>query len=256
MKKAFTLIELLVVIAIIMILAALIFPVFSSAKESAKRVTCINNMKQLSYGIIMYASDYEGVYMGYSQQTFSGETTPLNTKIWSGMIQPYVKSKEIFACPSAGKFKDSYGEIWSTRGQQSIGLNLHMGKWRDNDTTIGADHSPLRLSESFMQYPYKNIILADSVNGDTNYGYKGYIVSNWDYYTRCGSSIPVNAIGRSFSNRHSKTTNVALADAHVKNFPYKALFPNVSRVDGDCRCIADVNPLKLKWAVTLTCPTD
>lgn len=256
-RKAFTLIELLVVIAIIMILMALLFPVFSSAKESAKRVTCFNNMKQLSYGLIMYTSDYEGVYLGYSQQSFTGDNTPSTTTIWSGMIQPYVKSKQIFACPSAGIFKEAFGDTWITRGQQSIGLNIHTGKWLSNDNIIGADHSPMRLNESTMEYPYKNLLFADSVNGDTQLGYKGYIVSNWDYHDRCGSPTAINAIGRSFSNRHNKTTNVAFADAHAKNFPYKGLMPNISRLDtDDCRCIADSNPLRIKWAVTLKCLTD
>lgn len=212
-------------------------------------------MKQLSYGVMMYVSDYEGVYMGYAQETFSGETTPLSTKIWSWMIQPYTKSKEIFACPSAGRFRESYGDTWVTRGQQSIGLNIHMGKWRQEDFPMTSNGSPLRLTESFMQYPYKNIILADSVNGDTNYGYKGYIVSNWDYYSRCGGPVPVNAIGRSFSDRHTKNTNVAFADGHVKSTKSALLLPNLL-VSGDCRCISDMNPLRLKWAVTLNCPTD
>ncbi|MFX8727564.1 prepilin-type N-terminal cleavage/methylation domain-containing protein, partial [Acinetobacter baumannii] len=48
MKKAFTLIELLVVIAIIEILAAILFPVFAQAKESAKKATCLSNIRQLN----------------------------------------------------------------------------------------------------------------------------------------------------------------------------------------------------------------
>ena len=56
-RKGFTLIELLVVIAIIAILAAILFPVFASAKESAKRATCMSNMKQISSATYLYVQD-------------------------------------------------------------------------------------------------------------------------------------------------------------------------------------------------------
>ncbi|MFZ4507266.1 MAG: prepilin-type N-terminal cleavage/methylation domain-containing protein [Fimbriimonas sp.] len=61
-RKAFTLIELLVVIAIIAILAAILFPVFAQAKESAKRTSELANMKQLALGNIMYSADYDDVF--------------------------------------------------------------------------------------------------------------------------------------------------------------------------------------------------
>lgn len=106
-------IELLVVIAIIAILAALLFPVFARAKESAKKTQCISNLRQIGSGLLLY--------MGDSDDRFPFAVDPIDKvrpEIWSTYpdfqaqiptmpylheaIQPYIKSKEIFHCPSDG----------------------------------------------------------------------------------------------------------------------------------------------------------
>ena len=56
-QRGFTLIELLVVIAIISILAAILFPVFARARESARRTSCLSNLKQIGLGVMMYVQD-------------------------------------------------------------------------------------------------------------------------------------------------------------------------------------------------------
>ncbi|MDR3708822.1 MAG: DUF1559 domain-containing protein [Capsulimonadaceae bacterium] len=92
-QYAFTLIELLVVIAIIAILAAILFPVFATAREKARQSACSSNMKQIGLAIVQYEQDYD-------------ETVPAggdwhdNGCGWAGQIYPYVKSKKAFICPS------------------------------------------------------------------------------------------------------------------------------------------------------------
>ena len=94
-RFGFTLIELLVVIAIIAILAAILFPVFARARENARRSSCQSNLKQIGLGIMQYAQDYdERMVMGASA------ITPGNDVIWIELLQPYVKSYQVFQCPS------------------------------------------------------------------------------------------------------------------------------------------------------------
>jgi prepilin-type N-terminal cleavage/methylation domain-containing protein/prepilin-type processing-associated H-X9-DG protein len=92
-KRGFTLIELLVVIAIIAILAAILFPVFARARENARRASCQSNLKQIGLGIAQYTQD-------------SDEKLPPcglddgSNKPWAQVIQPYMKSQQVFRCPS------------------------------------------------------------------------------------------------------------------------------------------------------------
>ena len=93
-SHAFTLIELLVVIAIIAILAAVLFPVFAKAREKARQASCMSNEKQIGLAIVQYVQDYD-------------ETLPYNDfwngtvdTSWKGVVMPYLKSNEIWICPS------------------------------------------------------------------------------------------------------------------------------------------------------------
>lgn len=97
----FTLIELLVVIAIIAILAAILFPVFMSAKATANRSKCMNNIKQLAASVTLYANDY-GTYP-YSARYPGPLRKGLDYLFWMEMLRPYVKSTGVFRCPSASE---------------------------------------------------------------------------------------------------------------------------------------------------------
>lgn len=97
MKRAFTLIELLVVIAIIAILAAILLPVLTAAKESAKKSSCLNNSKQMALAIHLYAGDNEDMA---PQTSWENDATYPFQVHWTYLVNPYIKSWQIFKCPS------------------------------------------------------------------------------------------------------------------------------------------------------------
>ena len=114
-RAAFTLIELLVVIAIIAILAAILFPAFARARESARRSSCLNNFKQIGLGLMQYSQDYDETLPRFSLSAdssanfrgFQGYGGGDGAR-WADMVFPYVKSTQIFDCPSGTKTMAPY----------------------------------------------------------------------------------------------------------------------------------------------------
>lgn len=108
MKRGFTLIELLVVIAIIAILAAILFPVFSAAKASAKRAACLSNLKQVGIGFQLYLVDSDDLMpdrrdlktsLGFRPWTSWPPSDPRAG--WAEvLLNPYLKNREVWSCPS------------------------------------------------------------------------------------------------------------------------------------------------------------
>lgn len=119
-RKAFTLIELLVVIAIIAILAAILFPVFAQAREAARGVACLSNMRQMGLAITLYADDSDGV-LPMDSHSGGGRHS------WIETLQPYVKTRLIYRCPgdpSVNFTQPLPGE--RTTRRTSYGTNFYM----------------------------------------------------------------------------------------------------------------------------------
>jgi prepilin-type N-terminal cleavage/methylation domain-containing protein/prepilin-type processing-associated H-X9-DG protein len=108
-RKGFTLIELLVVIAIIAILAAILFPVFARAREQARKSACLSNAKQIALAMTMYAQDYDETLV--LRYTGPDPATKIQ-RSWKDSIEPYLKSADIYRCPSnpAAQRPDAQGK--------------------------------------------------------------------------------------------------------------------------------------------------
>jgi prepilin-type N-terminal cleavage/methylation domain-containing protein/prepilin-type processing-associated H-X9-DG protein len=185
-KRAFTLIELLVVIAIIAILAAILFPVFARARENARRASCQSNLKQIGLGMMMYTQDYDERY-----PMAEWTTSPAVDGAWPVLLQPYLKSVQIFHCPS-----DSADE-----GSSYI-LNNYFENWPE--ASVDSPSTTLMITEGqlFTGGTYS------MTNAATDYG----LNADYTLYNQTGRiNDPTKHLPR-----HLGTSNILWADGHVK----------------------------------------
>ncbi len=215
-RRAFTLIELLVVIAIIAILAAILFPVFARARENARRASCQSNLKQIALGIIQYTQDYDESFpvstTGVATYTAGGPTIG-----WADGIQPYVKSTQIFQCPSepfaanakpdTAGYTDYYLNKNAGDGQQKVAqavyptLTILVG---DGGTTDGTTLQPASTAR------YRTNGCAQSGAG----------IAQGPTDPVCGAG-DVNKLAFNLGGggvRHLEGTCLAFIDGHVKWF--------------------------------------
>lgn len=185
---AFTLIELLVVIAIIAILAAMLLPALSQAKERAKAISCLNNVRQVSIATKMYVDDNRGVVMPlwvqpgspvfpawvYDQATFVVQNG--NGLFWEDTLRlgGYAKNYKIFDCPSMHFLAlKSIGGSQSTNNTLGIGYNYpeYGACWVSTD-----GHPPIR-KDSQVTKPSGSIVFADA--GAVTAGTMNLAADNW-----------------------------------------------------------------------------
>ena len=189
-RTGFTLIELLVVIAIIAILAAILFPVFARARENARRASCSSNLKQIGLGVMQYAQDYDEMLPGRVTNTAP-------TRNWRVLIQPYVKSSQLFACPSntgntvttesdGGTFMPRSYSI-NGNSQNGNADNLYIGGTSPSGygrgaslAQIGSSSLVMLVGETDPTWQWPEIFMAGTTAEVAQYGFKGHLnTCNW-----------------------------------------------------------------------------
>lgn len=264
---AFTLIELLVVIAIIAILAAILFPVFATAREKGRETACLNNEKQIGLALLQYVQDNDEMFP-IASYVNNNALAPH----WQDLIYPWVKAANVYVCPdyalnqTGGQTNETYSPVtnlaaWSpSRPGYQFGTYYMNGVYTNNSsvpvnsplgnsiTTIGNVQSTVMVAEA--PYPY-------GFNGSTynSYGEYGWLnfpvansygcgsanansVMNTNWYVPNNTPPDVEYEGNSTNHQaliviHQGRTNVLFCDGHAKNMGATDLLQTES-LNGGC----------------------
>ncbi len=240
-STAFTLIELLVVIAIISILAAILFPVFGRARENARRSSCQSNMKQIGLGILQYIQDCdENLPMRFTRVPFtSANGTNYGVQSWRKMTQPYLKSAQIFQCPSNPRKEDgtTTDDLPISYAANRIDCGSSGGVFMDQNSGCGTTGQvlvpaswptaePYLVPLPIITLPSSTIMVVESTSRYTEYRGDGSTgtTGSFNQPTASGTANP----GVLFSG-HLTTANFLFCDGHVKSLKP---FQTVSAIDG------------------------
>jgi len=250
-RRAFTLIELLVVIAIIAILAAILFPVFAQAREKARQITCVSNMKNLGLAFMMYVQDYDETFP--MNQYYASADHQSQQHTWAAVTAPYIKNGDTYKDGTTGEILANGGggifQCPSFPSKQTYNYGVHNFLIEDGDcpwnlpdanghhfavnslTAISNPADTIFVVEkgqsyntgwSWSQFEAGEWVWTDyvsPVNGvPTHDGAHNEL--KWDYdmaITNNGAdfSWPMPAIEPRY--RHSKTCPVIFTDGHVKS---------------------------------------
>jgi len=210
-KEGFTLIELLVVIAIIAILAAILFPVFAQARESARRTACLSNTRQIGTALTMYTQDYDETL-----PTVSGGGVPFHyVDVWN-LLQPYVKSIDVFFCPDRTQAGCNTLPIFGTPGDRCIGYGYNWGPLQTFTPNVpqGGLLTQCVPTSTGSAYPGLNLAAISSASDTFAFG----DTHDYEWYTIALDQIlSASTASTNGGMRHAGRLNMIYVDGHAKS---------------------------------------
>jgi len=257
-KRGFTLIELLIVIAIIALLAAILFPVFGRARENARRASCSSNLRQIGLAMQQYATDYDSFYPAVLQcqaALVSGNCpSGVRDLAWPTLIYPYIKSQQVYVCPSNeksgyihnnGVAARTYYGVTSNDGSTNVATMTEKATllsysrnviptngWKSYSTSagksgyaIGGTRTPIR--ESALRDSSGTIHIVDGWSSSLSGGASMRGITSeirTDRYAHNSASQTINGVNSTSGDtvaskvafRHFQGFNALFGDGHVK----------------------------------------
>lgn len=213
---AFTLIELLVVVAIIAILAGILFPVFSHAREKARQVSCLSNLKQIGTAVMLYVQDYDETLPPYWDDSDPNVPNENPRGFWHNLIHPYVKNYQVFICPSWKTERERLVDTGEgTPEQRRKDLRWRgSGSYGWNSWYLGQAHG---VTLAQITHAADTIVVGE-ITRKMHDGtlYPAPLCDGIPSWLREVSEKDRAAYWTQFADRHQEGANLAFADGHAK----------------------------------------